>query len=253
MPACRRAARPATASTWADQAPDRSTSLIRSVAVGEHYFTEQPDAASRPGSVDLVLPDLHLRLRTDKGMFSPGRIDPGTRILLETVPAPPATGNLLDLGCGYGPIALTLAKRSPSAMVFGVDVNERALEAAKINATAAGLDNVRFSQAEEVDPGLRFSVLWSNPPIRIGKPALHTLLTTWLDRLTPDGRGYLVVQKHLGSDSLQRWLIAEGRPTERVASRSAYRVLAVSARTEGSGNGTVTDPAGPSEHDQERT
>lgn len=200
--------------------------------MGEHYFTEQPNAHSRPGTVDLILPDLHLRLRTDKGTFSPTRIDLGTRILLETVPHPPATGNLLDLGCGYGPIALTMASRSPQALVFGVDVNSRALELAESNAQAAGLDNVRFSQAQGIDPGIRFSAIWSNPPIRIGKPALHGLLTTWLDRLSPGGRAYLVVQKHLGSDSLQRWLISQGRPTERIASRSAFRVLEVSARTE---------------------
>lgn len=200
--------------------------------MGEHYFTEQPNAHSRPGTVDLVLPDLHLRLRTDKGTFSPTRIDLGTRILLETVPKPPATGNLLDLGCGYGPIALTMASRSPRALVFGVDVNSRALELAEINAQTAGLDNVRFSRAQGIDPGIRFSAIWSNPPIRIGKPALHGLLTTWLDRLSPGGRAYLVVQKHLGSDSLQRWLVSQGRPTERIASRSAFRVLEVTARSE---------------------
>jgi 16S rRNA (guanine1207-N2)-methyltransferase len=200
--------------------------------VGEHYFAEQPTAASRPGSVDLVLPDLHLRLETDRGMFSPDRVDLGTRILLETVPPPPHTGDLLDLGCGYGPIALTMARRSPQAKVFGVDVNARALALAERNATAAGLDNVRFSLSGELDPALRFTAIWSNPPIRIGKPALHELLTTWLDRLTPDGRAHLVVQKHLGSDSLQRWLTGQGWATERVASRSSYRVLAVSARTD---------------------
>lgn len=216
--------------------------------MGEHYFTEQPDVPSRPATVDLVLPDLHLRLGTDKGMFSPARIDPGTRILLETVPPPPPTGNLLDLGCGYGPIALTMASRSPQALVFGVDVNQRALEIAESNAHTACLDNVRFSRAEEVDPQMRFTAIWSNPPIRIGKPALHALLSCWLDRLTPDGRAYLVVQKHLGSDSLQRWLIAEGRPAERIASRSAYRVLAVSARTghlPSTGGAADPAPSGP--------
>lgn len=199
--------------------------------MGEHYFAQRPEAASRPQTIDLVLPDLHLRLETDRGMFSPDRVDAGTRILLESVPAPPLSGNLLDLGCGYGPIALTAAKRSPSLKVFGVDVNERALELARRNASAGGLDNVRFVQAEEIED-LRFDVIWSNPPIRIGKPALHQLLTTWLDRLTPAGSAYLVVQKHLGSDSLQRWLSDQGRPTARIASRAAYRVLAVSARTD---------------------
>ncbi|TDE12715.1 methyltransferase, partial [Actinomadura sp. 6K520] len=182
--------------------------------MGDHYFAERPDAASRRRSVDLVLPDLHLRLDTDSGMFSPDRIDPGTRILLETAPAPPPAGDLLDLGCGYGPIALTLAMRSPQARVFGVDVNQRALALAEGNAKAVGLDNVRFVLADEIDPGLRFDAIWSNPPIRIGKAALHDLLLTWLPRLTPTGAAHLVVQKHLGSDSLQRWLNGQGFPTE---------------------------------------
>jgi 16S rRNA (guanine1207-N2)-methyltransferase len=198
--------------------------------VGEHYFAEQPQAASRPGTVDLVLPDLHLRLATDRGMFSPDRIDLGTRVLLESVPAPPAIGDLLDLGCGYGPIALTMAARSPQATVWGVDVNRRALECGRDNAQTARLDNVRFGLGEQVPDGVRFAAIWSNPPIRIGKTALHDLLTTWLSRLSPDGRAHLVVQKNLGSDSLQRWLTAQGWPTERLTSRAGYRVLAVGAR-----------------------
>jgi 16S rRNA (guanine1207-N2)-methyltransferase len=201
--------------------------------VGDHYFADRPDAASRRRTVDLVLPDLHLRLGTDSGVFSPDRVDPGTRVLLETVPAPPATGDLLDLGCGYGPIAITMAKRSPQARVLGVDVNQRALGLAEENAKAAGLDNVRFSLADETDPALRFAAIWSNPPIRIGKAALHDLLLTWLPRLAPGGLAHLVVQKHLGSDSLQKWLTGQGFPTERIASRSAYRVLRVASRTEG--------------------
>ncbi|MFB4310179.1 class I SAM-dependent methyltransferase [Actinomadura sp. GTD37] len=201
--------------------------------MGDHYFAERPGAASRRRTVDLVLPDLHLRLDTDSGVFSPDRVDPGTRVLLETVPPPPQDGDLLDLGCGYGPIALTLAKRSPSGMVWGVDVNRRALEMAEGNAKAAGLDNVRFRLADEIDPALRFTAIWSNPPIRIGKAALHDLLLAWLPRLAPGGLAHLVVQKHLGSDSLQRWLTGQGFPTERIASRSAYRVLRVTSRTEG--------------------
>ncbi|TDD14400.1 methyltransferase domain-containing protein, partial [Actinomadura sp. KC06] len=144
--------------------------------MGEHYFAERPGTASRRRTVDLVLPDLHLRLDTDSGVFSPDRVDPGTRVLLETVPPPPRHGDLLDLGCGYGPIALTLAKRSPQAKVWGVDVNQRALDLAESNANAADLDNVRFILADDLDPRLRFAAIWSNPPIRIGKAALHDLL-----------------------------------------------------------------------------
>ncbi|MCD0450063.1 methyltransferase [Actinocorallia sp. API 0066] len=195
--------------------------------MGDHYFSAEPGTASRRATVDLVLRDLHLRLETDRGMFSPDRIDAGTRILLDSVPPPPTEGNLLDVGCGYGPITLTLAARAPGATVYGVDVNRRALELARSNAEAAGLTNVVFGTPEEIDSDLRFAALWSNPPIRIGKAALHELLDTWLARLEPGALAHLVVQKHLGSDSLQRWLTASGRPTTRLASRSSYRILEV--------------------------
>ncbi|GAA3819013.1 methyltransferase [Sphaerisporangium flaviroseum] len=197
---------------------------------GAHYFEERPGAAARPGTVDVILPDLHLRLATDSGVFSPNRLDPGTRVLLESVPPPPGEGDLLDLGCGYGPIALTMASRAPEATVWAVDVNRRSVELCERNAQAAGLDKVRSVHVDDVPPGVRFSAIWSNPAIRIGKPALHAMLGRWLDRLTPDGVAYLVVQKHLGSDSLQRWLGDQGWATSRVASRSAYRVLRVAAR-----------------------
>lgn len=195
--------------------------------MGEHYFTERPGAAPRPRRVHVVLPDLHLELETDSGMFSPSRLDPGTRLLLETAPQPPASGDLLDLGCGYGPLALVLAARSPAARVWAIDVNTRALELCARNADRAGLRNVRCTRPE--DPGLpaRFGLIWSNPPIRIGKDALHRLLTQWLGRLGPGTAAFLVVQRYLGSDSLQRWLADSGWPAERVAARSGYRVMRV--------------------------
>jgi 16S rRNA (guanine1207-N2)-methyltransferase len=207
--------------------------------VSSQYFAEQPAAAHRPGTVHLVLPDVHLALATDSGVFSPGRIDPGTRLLLDTAPPPPSSGDLLDLGCGYGPLALVLASRSPSARVWGVDVNQRALELCNGNAAAAGLTNVRclaaasagqHGAASEVGdsplPG-SFQLIWSNPPIRIGKAALHDLLTTWLGKLAPGAAAYLVVQRNLGSDSLQRWLGQAGWQADRFAARAGYRVLEV--------------------------
>jgi 16S rRNA (guanine1207-N2)-methyltransferase len=192
-----------------------------------HYFSEQPRTASRPGSVDLVLPDLHLRLETDRGVFSPERVDLGTRVLLESVPPPPQEGDLLALGCGYGPIALTMASRAPGATVWAVDVNRRSVELTARNAQAARLDKVRSVHVDEVPEDVKFRAIWSNPAIRIGKPALHEMLTRWLSRLTPDGVAYLVVQKHLGSDSLQRWLGEQGWQATRAASRAAYRILKV--------------------------
>jgi 16S rRNA (guanine1207-N2)-methyltransferase len=179
--------------------------------------------------VHVVLPDLHLALETDAGVFSAGRLDPGTRVLLDTVPDPPKEGNLLDLGSGYGPLALVQAARSPEATVWAVDVNQRALGLCAGNAARAGLGNVRCVTADQRGLPGEVAAIWSNPPIRIGKQALHELLTGWLRRLAPGGSAYLVVQRHLGADSLHRWLEDAGWPVSRVAARNGYRVLRVDA------------------------
>jgi 16S rRNA (guanine1207-N2)-methyltransferase len=187
------------------------------------YFEANPDVASRPRTVTLTLPDMTLELRTDRGVFSAGGVDPGTQVLLEDAPPPPSEGALLDLGCGYGPIAMTLARRSPAATIYAVDVNERAIALMAENAAFLGLDNVLTVVPDDIT----FDAIWSNPPVRVGKEALHELLLTWLPRLASGGRAYLVVQKHLGSDSLQRWLDAGGWPTTRLNSRRGYRILEV--------------------------
>lgn len=192
-----------------------------------HYFDASPEAAHRPGQVRVVLPDVYLELATDSGVFSPGRLDPGTRFLLESVPPPPQTGDLLDVGCGYGPIACTLASRAPKATVWAVDVNERALSLCERNAAAAGLDNVRCAHPGSPELPDTFAAIWSNPPIRIGKAALHDLLRTWLARLAPDAAAHLVVGKNLGSDSLHSWLETQGWPVTREAARSGYRLLKI--------------------------
>jgi len=177
--------------------------------------------------VHVVLPDVHLELATDSGVFSPGRLDPGTRLLLDTAPAPPPSGDLVDLGCGYGPLALTLAARAPGARIWAVDVNRRALDLCERNGVAAGLANVRCVLPDDQALPAEVALIWSNPPIRIGKDALHALLAGWLARLAPGGAAYLVVQRNLGSDSLQRWLTDAGFPATRHAARAGYRVLAV--------------------------
>ena len=192
------------------------------------YFEPDPDVASRPRTVDLVLPDGTFHLQTDRGVFSAAGVDPGTKLLLLEAGEPPdATVDLLDLGCGYGPIALTLARRAPKATVWAVDVNRRALSLCASNAQAHGLKNVRTVATDGVPDDVRFAGIWSNPPIRIGKGPLHELLLHWLARLDDDGRAWFVVQKHLGSDSLAKWLTDEGWPANRRVARSGYRVLAV--------------------------
>jgi 16S rRNA (guanine1207-N2)-methyltransferase len=194
-----------------------------------HYFTARPEVRSSPRTVGLVLQDLELAFETDRGVFSFGRIDSGTLQLLQVAPSPPPRGNLLDLGTGYGPIAIALARWSPDAVVWAVDVNERAIELVKRNMDRARVTNVVPARPEDVPPEVTFSAIYSNPPIRVGKVILHDMLERWLGRLEPQGRCFLVVQKHLGSDSLAKWLDEGGFATRRLASKKGYRILEVDA------------------------
>jgi 16S rRNA (guanine1207-N2)-methyltransferase len=169
-------------------------------------------------------------LVTDRGVFSGDRVDPGTVELLRAVPPPPPAGDLLDLGCGYGPLAVAMAKLAPGATVWAIDTNRRALGLTGENAARLGLANIRAVEPGEMRPDVRFAAIWSNPPIRVGKEALHRLLLEWLGRLTPDGRAHLVVHKHLGGDSLAEWLNGQGHATKKLASRKGYRMLEVGPR-----------------------
>ena len=208
------------------------------------YFSRTPSVDSDEQEIGLSLPDLELRLTTDRGVFSSSRVDAGTRFLLQEAPHPTSEmTDVCDLGCGYGPIAVSLAKRSPTTAVWAVDLNERAVALTARNAERNGCADLHAvvvdSDGQPVDgtpedmtalPTIRFDGLWSNPSIRIGKPAMHHMLTVWLDRLTPTGSAWLVVQRHLGADSLADWMTSQGWTTTRVCSRAGYRLLEVRAR-----------------------
>ncbi len=200
------------------------------VVDGEHYFSAQPAGELRERTIRVVLQGEAFELTTANGTFSPEHLDTGTAVLLAAVPPPAAEGDLLDLGCGWGPIAIAMARRAPGASVWAVDVNERALTLAAANARIAGVQ-VKTAWPEDIPAGVRFATIWSNPPIRIGKAALHALLEAWLLRLKPGGSAWLVVAKHLGGDSLQRW-IEEAFPAmtvTRAATDKGFRVLRVQA------------------------
>lgn len=201
-------------------------------ASGEHYFSAHAGEEFRSRFITVTLAGRELTLETAGGVFSPEHLDTGTRVLLETVPEPPATGNLLDIGCGWGPIALELALLSPEATVWAVDVNERSLELMRRNSARAGCSNIRVCLPDEVPADLRFDAIWSNPPIRVGKAELHAILNRWLPRLATGSVGYLVVAKQLGGDSLQQWLAETfaGAEVERVTTDKGFRVLRIAQR-----------------------
>lgn len=192
----------------------------------DHYFSATPASADERRTITVELNGQKYQVQTASGTFSPTGLDKGTAVLLEHVPAP--RGTVLDIGCGWGPIAMTAALQNPDSKVYGVEVNERSIDLARLNAQALGLENLSILDPAGIEDDLQFDTIWSNPPIRIGKDALHELLLKWLPRLAPGGEAWMVVQKNLGSDSLQKWLVGQ-LPTDwsitRETSSKGFRIL----------------------------
>lgn len=213
--------------TVAGTAPARCENAC---VTGDHYFTAEPSAPARPREVEFTVAGRDYTLGSAGGVFSADRLDPGTAVLLRKaeLPAADVTGALLDIGCGFGPITCVLATSAPQATVWAVDVNERARALTTANAARIGAaDRVHAVAPHDLPDDVTFTQIWSNPPIHIGKPELHGLLRRWLPRLAPDGVAWLVVARHLGGDSLHRWLVEQGWQVERHASQKGYRVLRV--------------------------
>jgi 16S rRNA G1207 methylase RsmC len=200
-----------------------------------HYFSESPEGPSRPSEFDINVNGHTLTLQSDVGVFSRHGLDKGTAVLLDIM----SRGNyptiadgsfLADIGCGTGAIAMTLATLYPTCAVIAVDVNERARALCASNAKKNGLSNITVLAPEELDESIRYALLWSNPPIRIGKSALRQLLDEWMQRLELNGVAHLVVSKNLGGDSLAQWLTDNGFATHKLASSKGFRVFEVAAR-----------------------
>jgi 16S rRNA G1207 methylase RsmC len=196
----------------------------------DHYFSKEPSSVLKTKTIQIPVAGEYVDVITASGTFSPQQLDFGTEVLIGQMGLAPASGNLLDLGCGWGPIALNLGQLRPNTKVWAVDVNTRSVELTQANAKNTGISNITALVPEQVPADLRFSGIWSNPPIRVGKKELHNLLLMWLPRLETGGEAYLVVQKNLGSDSLQKWLteeLANAYEISRYTSIKTYRVLKV--------------------------
>lgn len=225
--------------------------------MADHYFTAQPASQAQAHSVSYRARGIDYVVTTSDGVFSARELDRGTRVLLDKVPVnaaiaqaspidttasadreqstdtSPANSILplcADIGCGWGAIAFALAHEYPRADIVAVDVNERALELTRKNAQALQLSHIQTADTttamEIAKKHGGIDLIWSNPPIRIGKEALHDLLLTWLAALKPEtGEAYWVVQKNLGADSLTVWLNEQGYPSEKIASQKGFRII----------------------------
>lgn len=200
---------------------------------GEQYFSANPNSLDLRRTLQVDLRGKEVSVQVSNGVFSSSKLDLGTAVLLKHAPRPPENGRFFDIGCGWGAISLALGFESPNAQIYAVDVNERALELTNINAKNAGLNNIHTYLVEDAlkeDSSKNIDLIWSNPPIRVGKDVLHNILLTWLPRLKVGGAAYLVVQKNLGSDSLIPWLsknLGEDFSVEKYASSKGYRIIEV--------------------------
>ncbi|WP_221569198.1 class I SAM-dependent methyltransferase [Alkalihalobacillus sp. TS-13] len=171
--------------------------------MGDHYYSSKPVSQSDMKDWSFTLKGRAFRFYSDSGVFSKREVDFGSRLLIETFEKPEADGGILDMGCGYGPIGLSLAAAYPDTLVSMVDINERAIELSKKNAMRNQLDNVTIYQSNLFEQVRKndFGAILTNPPIRAGKSVVHAIFEQAYDHLVNDGELWIVIQKKQGAPS----------------------------------------------------
>lgn len=194
--------------------------------MSDHYYSKDPQVASQESIIHVQLRNQSLRLYTDRGVFSKKEVDFGSRLLVESIELP-SNSRILDVGCGYGPLGLTLAKEDPTCTVTMVDVNERALHLCRKNAELNQISNVRIFESYLLDQleGEVFDLILTNPPIRAGKEVVHRLFEQSVQALQPNGELWIVIQKKQGSPSAFAKLEQLYEKVEEVTKKKGYRIF----------------------------
>lgn len=195
--------------------------------MSEHYYTKTPTSVSQRQTVEATLRGKPYRFVTEAGVFSKREIDFGSRVLIEAMDIP-KDADVLDVGCGYGPIGLVAATLASEGTVTMLDVNERAVEIAKENAERNGIRNVRILQSdryEALDPGATFDAILTNPPIRAGKSIVHSIFDGAFERLKPGGSLWVVIQKKQGAPSAFAKLEERFGDVREATKEKGYRIF----------------------------
>ncbi|WP_071396725.1 class I SAM-dependent methyltransferase [Bacillus tuaregi] len=195
--------------------------------MSEHYYSRTQKVESEPKLWNYTLREMSLRFKTDNGVFSKSEVDFGSRLLIETFQMPEIPGDVLDVGCGYGPIGLAIAKQWSDRKVHMVDVNLRALSLAKENSELNGIHNVDVYESDRLAAvmGRKFAVVLTNPPIRAGKDVVHDIYEQSSQVLLPDGELWVVIQKKQGAPSTIAKLSELFDVVETVEKKKGYFII----------------------------
>ena len=193
--------------------------------MSDHYFSAEPSSASRPRSFELTVSGVTARFNSDSGVFSADRVDKGSRVLLEALLRfrDWHGARVLDLGCGYGAIGVTLAKAGASVVMC--DVNERALALCRGNAALNGV--VAECVSSDAGEGIEgpFDAVVTNPPIRAGKKTVYAFFDNARALLKSGGGLFAVIRKQQGAESAEKRLRELFGSCETIEKEAGYRVL----------------------------
>jgi 16S rRNA (guanine1207-N2)-methyltransferase len=195
--------------------------------MSEHYYSRTQNVESDPQYWNYTLRDANFRFKTDNGVFSKKEVDFGSRLLIETFQMPGLQGDILDVGCGYGPIGLTIAKHWTDRTVYMVDVNLRALQLTKDNSELNGITNLVIQESDRLSAvkEKRFAVILTNPPIRAGKEVVHDIYEQSYHSLLPNGELWIVIQRKQGAPSTINKLSEMFIDVEIVAKKKGYFIV----------------------------
>lgn len=172
--------------------------------MSEHYYSEKPSVKSNKQTWSFRLRNKDFTFTSDSGVFSKKEVDFGSRLLIDSFEEPEVEGSILDVGCGYGPIGLSLASDFEDRTIHMIDVNERAVELSNENAEQNGITNVKIYQSDlfsNVDSAQTFASILTNPPIRAGKKVVHAIFEKSAEHLKASGELWIVIQKKQGAPS----------------------------------------------------
>lgn len=195
--------------------------------MSEHYYSKTPKVESAPRYWNATLNNHSFRFKTDNGVFSKNEVDFGSKLLIETFEMPVIDGDILDVGCGYGPIGLTIAKNMQDRLVHMVDVNNRAIALAQENAELNGIKNISIYESDRL-AGIKenkFAAILTNPPIRAGKEVVHSIFEQSVSHLLPGGNLWVVIQKKQGAPSAINKLLELYNEVETVVKKKGYYIL----------------------------